>query len=369
MPLRAILLFGFVVLALVALAAKDPPPEVDLETTDGRKVSGRLLNESIKLKTEYGTQDIEPHVILRITFSPGQDPGHDVIEFTDGNHVRGQVVTDRIQIQADDRIEAFSEKAVREVKVRRPKQLGLWALALGLVTLAAMEIVLGIDNIIFLAIVAGKLPESQQPKARRLGLIAALGTRILLLLSLSFLLGLTKPLFTVPELPFFHELEAREISLRDLILLAGGLFLIYKSVREMHEKLQASRATSEEKPAAGSGATFRGVLIQIAVLDIVFSLDSVITAVGMVEQVWVMITAMVIAMLVMMIFAGSISDFVAKHPNIKVLALAFLILIGVLLVAESLGQHINKGYIYFAMAFAVIIEMINMRIRRSKHAR
>ena len=200
MPLRAILLFGFVILAIAAVAGTTLPPEVNLETTDGRKVSGRLLNESIKLKTDYGTQDIEAHVISRVTFSPGDEPGHDVIEFTDGNHVRGQVVTDRIQVQADDRIEAFSTKAVREIKALRPKQLGFWALALGLVTLAAMEIVLGIDNIIFLAIVAGKLPEPLQPKARRLGLIAALGTRILLLLSLSFLLGLTKPLFTVPEL-------------------------------------------------------------------------------------------------------------------------------------------------------------------------
>jgi predicted tellurium resistance membrane protein TerC len=231
-----------------------------------------------------------------------------------------------------------------------------------------MEIVLGIDNIIFLAIVAGKLPEAQQPKARRIGLFAALGTRILLLLSLSFLLGLTKPVFTIPDLPFFHDLEAREVSLRDLILLAGGLFLLYKSVKEMHEKLEAARSPHESAAKAPKAATFGGVLLQIAVLDIVFSLDSVITAVGMVDQVWVMIVAMVIAMVVMMVFANSISDFVGRHPTIKVLALAFLILIGVLLVAESLGQHIDKGYIYFAMAFAVGIEMINMRIRRPKPA-
>jgi predicted tellurium resistance membrane protein TerC len=226
--------------------------------------------------------------------------------------------------------------------------------------------VLGIDNIIFLAIVAGRLPEAQQPKARRIGLLAALGTRILLLLSLSFLLGLTKPLFTIPDLPLFHDLEAREVSIRDLILLAGGLFLIYKSVKEMHEKLEEVGSDEADVAKSRAVASFGGVLVQIAVLDIVFSLDSVITAVGMVDQVWVMITAMVIAMLVMMVFAGRISNFVSRHPTIKVLALAFLILIGVMLVAESLGQHIDKGYIYFAMAFAVVIEMINMRLRKPK---
>ena len=201
-----------------------------------------------------------------------------------------------------------------------------------------MEIVLGIDNIIFLTIVAGKLPEEQQPRARRLGLMLALGTRIVLLLFLSFLLGLTDPLFTIPDLPYFHDLEAREVSWRDLILLAGGLFLIYKSVKEMHEKLEAAR-TDREKAAEtigganGPGATpkapkvpsFASILVQIAILDIVFSLDSVITAVGMVDQVWVMIVAMTIAMGVMLISAKGIGDFVHRHPTIKVLALAFLI--------------------------------------------
>jgi predicted tellurium resistance membrane protein TerC len=364
MPLRVVLFLGFACLAIFALAADRPPPEVDLETSDGRKIIGKLINPTIRLKTEYGFQEIDSQVIQRITFSPGESPGHDVIEFTDGNHARGEVVAERIQLEVGDKIESFSGN-IREIKARRKQELGIWAIVLGLVTLSAMEIVLGIDNIIFLAIVAGKLPEPQQPKARRIGLFAALGTRVLLLLSLSFLLGLTKPIFTIPELPYFRDLEAREFSLRDLILLAGGLFLLYKSVREMHEKLEAARGSNEAaKPA--KAATFGSVLLQIAVLDIVFSLDSVITAVGMVDEVWVMIVAMVIAMIVMMIFANSISNFVGRHPTIKVLALAFLILIGVLLVAESLGQHINKGYIYFAMAFAVGIEMINMRIRRPK---
>jgi predicted tellurium resistance membrane protein TerC len=368
MSLRAILLFGFVVLGLAAVAADSPGPDVQVETTDKHTVTGRLTNETIKLKTDYGTQDIDPHVISRIAFSPPDSPGHDVIEFTDGNHARGDILTERFVVQEEQGIQSFSAKAIREIKMPKPKQLGFWAIALGLITLAAMEIVLGIDNIIFLAIVTSKLPEAQQPEARRLGLIAALGTRILLLFTLSYLLGLTKPLFTVPDLPYFHDLEAREVSIRDLILIAGGLFLIYKSVKELHERLEASR--NEEAKAANTvkTASFGGVLLQIAVLDIVFSLDSVITAVGMVDILWVMITAMVIAMLVMMVFAGRVSRFVSKHPTIKVLALAFLILIGVMLVAESLGQHIDKGYIYFAMAFAVVLEMINLRIRKPKGA-
>jgi predicted tellurium resistance membrane protein TerC len=366
MALRTLLLIGFTVLAVWAIAADEPPPEVEVQTTDGRTVTGKLLTPVIRLKTPYGTQDIDPRAIKRVTFSPGDtEGGHDIIEFTDDNHTRGQVITELIQVETSAGVEALKASDLREIRTQRPPQLGLWTVLLGLVTLSAMEIVLGIDNIIFLAIVAGKLPEPQQPRARRIGLLAALGTRILLLLSLSFLLGLTRPVFTIPDLPYFHDLEAREVSLRDLILLAGGLFLIGKSVREMHEKLEATRY-HDEAPRPGRAATFGGVLIQIAVLDIIFSLDSVITAVGMVDQVWVMIVAMVIAMLVMMAFAGAISDFVSKHPTIKVLALAFLILIGVMLVAESLGQHINKGYIYFAMAFAVVIEMINMRLRRPK---
>ena len=368
MKFRGLVLAGSILLAVLAVAADAPPPEVDLSTTDGRTISGSLRNSTIQLKNNYGTHEIEPSKIQRIAFSPHDVTGHDVIEFTDGKHITGQIVTERILIQSGDKIDSFSHDAIREIRARQAKELGIGPIILGLVTLSVMEIVLGIDNIIFLAIVAGRLPEAQQPQARRIGLVAALGTRIMLLLSLSFLLGLTKPLFTIPNLPFFHELEAREISLRDLILLAGGMFLLYKSVKEMHEKLESARMAHEDMAKAPMVASFVGVLVQIAVLDIVFSLDSVITAIGMVDQVWVMIVAMVIAMLVMMAFAGKISGFVSRHPTIKVLALAFLILIGVMLVAESLGQHINKGYIYFAMAFAVAIEMINIRIRRPKPA-
>ncbi|MBL8864324.1 MAG: TerC family protein [Planctomycetia bacterium] len=226
-----------------------------------------------------------------------------------------------------------------------------------------MEIVLGIDNVIFLAIVVGRLPKEQQPLARKIGLGAALGTRLLLLFSLTFLLGLTKAVFTLP-IPGMNP-DARDISWRDIILLVGGGFLIMKSVMEMHHKLEESRqkahAPDSAKPA--KSASFAKIIAQIAIIDIVFSLDSVITAVGMVDTVWVMIAAMVIAMLVMLAFAGAISNFVDKYPTIKVLALSFLILIGVLLVADGLGQHIDKGYVYFAMAFGVGVEMVNILMK------
>ncbi|HTK77528.1 MAG TPA: TerC family protein [Gemmataceae bacterium] len=244
-----------------------------------------------------------------------------------------------------------------------------------LVTLTAMEIVLGIDNIIFIAIVAGRLPPDQQPRARRLGLAAALITRLLLLATLSYILKLNDPLFTLPDLPLFHELEARAVSIRDLILIGGGLFLIAKSTVEIHERLGGEEPDHGEPPPPSS---FASVIIQIAVLDIIFSLDSVITAVGMVNddirlengfvigKLWIMSAAVVVAVGVMLLFAGAVSDFVARHPTLKILALSFLILIGVLLVAEGLGQHINKGYIYFAMAFSVAVEMLNLRLRPHK---
>ncbi len=222
-----------------------------------------------------------------------------------------------------------------------------------LLTLTALEIVLGIDNVIFISILAGKLPKDQQPKARQLGLMLALVTRILLLMSISWLMGLTRPLFTLPILD-------QGLSGRDLILLIGGLFLIGKSVVEIHEKLEGEDGHATPTKAA---ASFTGVIIQILLLDIVFSLDSVITAVGMANNIWVMVTAVIIALGVMLAFAGTISDFVNRHPTLKMLALSFLILIGVTLVGESLGQHIPKGYIYFSMAFAFLVEMLNLRLR------
>ncbi len=224
---------------------------------------------------------------------------------------------------------------------------------ISLFTLTALEIVLGIDNIIFISILAGKLPAEQQQKARQLGLMLALVTRILLLLSLTWIMGLTKPLFTLPVMN-------QPISGRDLVLLLGGLFLIWKSVKEVHEKLEDDDGHAT---AGKSRATFAGVIAQILILDIVFSLDSVITAVGMANHIGVMITAVVIALGVMLVFAGSISDFVNRHPTLKMLALSFLILIGVTLVGEGLGQHIPKGYIYFSMAFAFGVEMLNLKLR------
>jgi predicted tellurium resistance membrane protein TerC len=367
MSLRHIVLGGCLLLAVLALGADEPVerPEVHVDTVEGRALTGRLVTTPVRLENEFGTHDIRPEQIRRITFRPRDaETGHDVVELADKSEVRGHILNPAFAINTGDQIESFSPAALREIKAAAHPPVGFWALAVGLLTLAAMEIVLGIDNIIFLAIVAGKLPEAQQPRARRLGLIAALGTRILLLCSLSFLLGLTKPLFTLPEIPYLHAADAREVSLRDLILLAGGLFLIGKSVREIHEKLEAAREAGDGTSRPTRPPTFAGVLVQIAILDIVFSLDSVITAIGMVDVVWVMIAAMVIAMLVMMAFAGSVSEFVARRPTIKVLALAFLILIGVMLVAEGFGQHIDKGYIYFAMAFAVGIEMVNLRVRR-----
>lgn len=225
---------------------------------------------------------------------------------------------------------------------------------IALLTLTALEIVLGIDNIIFISILAGKLPEHEQKKGRTVGLALAMITRILLLLSISWIMRLTEPWFTV---------FGQDISGRDLILFAGGLFLIAKSTHEIHDKLEGP-ATIGGKPRGP--ASFTGVVTQIMLLDIVFSLDSVITAVGMANQVAIMIAAIVIAVVVMMVSAGSISDFVLRHPTVKMLALSFLLLIGLTLVIEAFHQHIPKGYIYFAMAFSVFVEMLNIRMRREQ---
>ncbi|MBE1588644.1 TerC family protein [Nonomuraea angiospora] len=227
---------------------------------------------------------------------------------------------------------------------------------IGFFTLVALEIVLGIDNIIFISILAGKLPPEQRDRARVLGLGAALITRLLLLLALSWVVQLTEPLFAV----FGHE-----ISGRDLILLLGGLFLLGKSVTEIGHSMDGPVGKDGKKAAA---ASFAAVIVQIMVLDIVFSLDSVITAVGMVDELGVMIAAVVVAVLVMLFASGPISRFVDRHPSIKMLALAFLVLIGVVLIAEGFGQHIPKGYIYFAMAFSLVVELLNIRARGKRTA-
>jgi predicted tellurium resistance membrane protein TerC len=221
---------------------------------------------------------------------------------------------------------------------------------IALATLTVLEIVLGIDNIVFISILAGKLPPEERGRARRLGLSLAMIIRILLLLSITWVMSLTAPIFSLLQ---------QEISGRDLILIIGGLFLLAKSTVEIHDKLEGAEGHASVKVVA----SFAAVIVQILLLDIVFSLDSVITAVGMAEDVSVMIIAVVVAVGVMLLSAGAISDFVERHPTVKILALSFLLLIGVSLVAEGLDQHIPKGYIYFAMAFSVFVEMINLRIR------
>lgn len=226
-----------------------------------------------------------------------------------------------------------------------------------LATLAAMEIVLGIDNIVFLTILAGRLPAAEQPRARKLGLAFALLTRLGLLFAITWVMGLTAELFRA----FGHPVSGRE-----LILLGGGLFLIGKATFEIHDKLEVEHEESHRVPSGG--ATFWLTIFQIAVLDIVFSLDSVITAVGMAQHLPIMVAAMVVAVAVMMVFAGVVGDFVERHPTVKMLALSFLILIGVMLVAEGFGQHIEKGYIYFAMAFALGVELLNLRVRKARRA-
>lgn len=223
-----------------------------------------------------------------------------------------------------------------------------WA---ALLTLTALEIVLGIDNVIFISILAGKLPPEQQPKARKMGLSLALITRIALLASIAWIAKLTSPLFTA---------LGHGISGRDLILIVGGLFLIFKSTHEIHEKLEGEEGHASAKVAA----SFAQVIVQIMLLDVVFSLDSVITAVGMAQHLAVMIAAVILAMGVMLLAAGAISDFVNKHPTLKILALSFLLLIGTTLIAEGMGFHIPKGYVYFAMAFSFGVEMLNLKLRK-----
>jgi len=224
-----------------------------------------------------------------------------------------------------------------------------------LLTLTLLEVVLGIDNVIFISILAGKLPADQQEKARRIGLMGAMGMRIALLLSITWIMRLTQPLFTVPI--FNHEFAGR-----DLILAGGGLFLLFKATREIHERLEGEEGHVSARVAPSLGA----VIGQIMLLDIVFSLDSVITAVGMAEDVAVMIAAVVVAVAIMMFASATVSRFVDNHPTIKVLALSFLLLIGVSLIADGFGMHIPKGYIYFAMGFSIFVEVINLRASKKK---
>lgn len=227
---------------------------------------------------------------------------------------------------------------------------------ISLATLTALEIVLGIDNIVFITLLAGKLPQAQRQLATRLGLIGALGTRLLLLFTLSWVMRLSRPLFTMLD---------HAVTGRDVVLILGGLFLVAKATLEIYEKVEAVHPAGSTQAAAGTGQ-MASIILQIMLLDVVFSLDSVITAVGMVSEIEIMVVAVIISIVVMLAFAGSIGDFVEKHPSIKILALSFLVMIGVLLVAEGTGQHFERGYVYFAMIFSLGIELLNMRYRASQ---
>lgn len=226
---------------------------------------------------------------------------------------------------------------------------------LALITLTGMEIILGIDNIIFIAILVGKLPKNKQDRARKIGIGLALITRLALLFSITFIMRLTQPLFEVMD---------RGFSGRDLVLIIGGLFLIGKATYEIHDKLES--ASKEHLVSVGGTSSFKSILVQIVVLDIIFSFDSVITAVGMAGQLWIMVSAMIFSVGVMLVASGAISEFVHRHPTIKMLALSFLILIGVTLAVEGMGGHIGKGYIYFAMAFSLSVEMLNIRFSKAQ---
>ena len=225
---------------------------------------------------------------------------------------------------------------------------------ISLITLASLEIVLGIDNIVFIAILTSKLPEAQRPSARRIGIALALITRLLLLFSLAWIIGLVDPIFDV----FGHA-----VSWRDIILIGGGLFLLAKGTFEIHESIEGDHADGDDKKVAKA---FLGIVMQIAVLDIIFSLDSVITAVGMVDHISIMVIAILIAVAIMLIASGTVSAFIEQHPTVRMLAMSFLLLVGMTLVADGIGLHIPKGYLYFAMGFSVLVESLNLLVRRRK---
>lgn len=363
-PARRVAAFATVLIACAALGA-DPAPTapghaVEIDTR-ADTVKGKFLPATVAVAADYGRVELDLAKVRTLDLADRPGGGRGVTAtLLDNSHVTGALDPDAtFAVETPAGTRDISAADIEQIRFPRPNDSSLIAILLGLLTLTAMEIVLGVDNVIFLALQANRLPPEQRRQARSLGLAAALGTRILLLLTLDFILGLSKPVITLPATPFFATAESRGISWRDIILLAGGIFLICKSVWEMNEKPHADAEGAPQVKHAGFWTTI-GV---IAVIDIVFSLDSVITAVGMVEDVRVMIGAMTIAMLVMLVFSGPIARFVEGHPTVKILALSFLILIGVLLVADGLGQHIDKGYIYFAMAFAVVIELINLRSR------
>lgn len=247
-----------------------------------------------------------------------------------------------------------------------------WVVALLMLT--GMEIVLGIDNIIFLSILVGALPAERRKVARYIGLGLALGARMALLLGIRYVMGLDKPLFHLTSLGFIphawlHDHHVDAVTGRDLVLLGGGLFLIAKSVLEIHKKMAGEDEHDAESKVARPAASFPAVIAQLVVLDLVFSLDSIISAIGMVRELWIMIVAMSVAVVFMAVFAGKVSRFIDAHPTFKMLALSFLVLIGIVLIAEAAGTHISRGYIYVSMTFALIVELLNMRVRRRRGKR
>lgn len=342
---------------------------IEVVREDGTKWKATFALPALRVHTPAFAAEIDPKRIKSVALDRADGAVNVSVTLEDETHLTGTLAGDAIPVVVDGKPETVRAGAdARQLNFMHPKNTTLLAAILGLITLAVMEIVLGVDNIIVLSILSAKLPEPQQRPARRIGLIAALITRLLLLFTLTWMLGLTRPVFTLPELPLLDHPEARDISWRDIILLGGGVFLIHKSVKEMHEKVESARETGHGKPGqpkARQTASFWTVIAQIAFIDILFSLDSVVTAVGMVDELWVMVGGMLIAVGVMLVAAEPVSRFVERHPTVKVLALSFLILIGALLVAEGLGQHLNKGYIYFAMAFGVAVEFINLRMRRT----
>ena len=349
-----------------APAQDTPAAAIAAEVTDanGDKREAKILSESIDIRTNAGLYKLRLDKVKRLTWFDSEEGPTDTVELLNGERLHGEIVGE-VFTEGDK----LDRTAARTLTLRRAADKTMTAVIVALITLTVMEIILGIDNIIFLAIVAARLPEERQPKARKIGLLAALGTRILLLLSITFLMGLTKPLFTLPALPFFEDIEARQVTARDLILLLGGLFLLVKSVHEIHAKLEeGGHDATKEEAMKPKSVSFAGVLVQIALIDILFSLDSVITAIGMVDQVWIMIAATTIAMLVMLAFADPIANFVNRHPTVKMLALAFLILIGAVLILEGFGGHVDKGYVYFAMGFAFAVEALNLRFRKKAKA-